>query len=438
MRTLICLLVLWIGPAICAAEDEGLSSEERALILEEIAELVAKNYVFPDVAKGIRAELLDRLEDGRYDGLTDPAEFASELDADLLELSDDKHLGIGYDPNWAVEIRRQEDAGEEDVYLTDEMIEEERRRNFGFQSLRVFSGNVGYVDLRMFFDPRYAGETAVAAMSFLSNCDAIIFDLRDNGGGWGEMVAFLSSYFLFGEEAVLLNTNYYRLDDTYDQSWTFPYVPGPRMPEVPLYVLTSGYTFSAAEEFAYNLKHLDRATIVGETTRGGAHPVTVKSIRDRFVLYVPDAMSINPITGSNWEGVGVEPHIDAPAKDALDVAHLHALETLARGSTDEGERFRYQWHIDGLQAWLNPVTVDSSALRKYPGTYGSRVITLEDGVLYSRREDRPKQYLFPLDETTFGFEMWDDLRIRFVVEDGEVREALLLSDDGSEVRVPRE
>jgi C-terminal processing protease CtpA/Prc len=283
------------------------------------------------------------------------------------------------------------------------------------------AGNIGFLDLRIFFHPKYAGETAVAAMNFLSNCEAIIVDLRSNGGGWGEMVALLISYFLNNNEIVHLTTNYSRPKDKYDQSWTLPYVPGKTMPDVPLFVLTSKSTFSAAEEFCYCLKHLERATLLGETTRGGAHPIDEKIVDDRFILILPEQRSINPKTGGNWEGVGVEPHIMVPAQEALDSARIRALEVLLSRSQDENEKSSYRWHLEGLKAKLNPSSVDSEALRSYVGSYESNDISLEDDVLYFRRGGRAKQRMTPLTEEYFLIENEDEMRVRFTREDGQVR-----------------
>jgi hypothetical protein len=199
------------------------------------------------------------------------------------------------------------------------------RENFGFARVERLAGNIGYVDLRGFMPPALAGETATAAINFLASADAVIFDLRQNGGGDPAMVAFITSY-LVGPQPVHLNDFYSRPGNETRQSWTLPYVPGRRLTGKDVYILTSARTFSGAEEFTYNLKHLKRAIVVGETTGGGAHTVAGRRINELFVIAVPSGRPINAVTKSNWEGVGVEPDVKVAAEHALKVAHLMALD----------------------------------------------------------------------------------------------------------------
>src|SRR4029079_14564144 len=189
-------------------------------------------------------------------------------------------------------------------------------------------------DLRGFQPAQFGAETVVAAMNFVANTDALIVDLRRNGGGDPSMVSLISSY-LFGSEPVHLNDLYFRPDDSTRQWWTLQYVPGKRYGDKkPVYVLTSNRTFSAAEEFTYNLKNLKRATIVGETTGGGAHPGGMRRIGEHFGMFIPTGRAINPISKTNWEGTGVKPDVDVPADQALKVAHIAALNVVLEKVTE--------------------------------------------------------------------------------------------------------
>jgi retinol-binding protein 3 len=200
--------------------------------------------------------------------------------------------------------------------------------NYGFRKLERLEGNVGYLELEGFFPTELGAETAVAAMNFLANTDALIIDLRHNHGGGPAMVALICSY-LFDPEPVHLNDLYFRPEDSTHQWWTLAYVPGKRYTGKDVYVLTSKETVSAAEEFTYNLKTRKRATIVGETTAGGANPGGPRRINDNFAIWVPSGRAINPVTKTNWEGTGVAPDVAVSSARALQTAHLAALKTIA-------------------------------------------------------------------------------------------------------------
>jgi C-terminal processing protease CtpA/Prc len=167
-------------------------------------------------------------------------------------------------------------------------------------------------------------------MSQAADAAAIIFDVRHNGGGEPETVALVTSY-VFGSEPVHLNSLYWRIPDRTDDFYTDPRVQGTKFgPTKPVFVLTSSHTFSAAEEFTYNLQTRKRATIVGETTGGGAHPGDMVSLPFGLTVFVPNGRAINPITHTNWEGTGVKPDVAIPAETALETAHKLAREGSAQ------------------------------------------------------------------------------------------------------------
>jgi C-terminal processing protease CtpA/Prc len=168
-------------------------------------------------------------------------------------------------------------------------------------------------------------------MNLLANMKAIIIDLRKCGGGNPNAVALVSTYFFEGEP-IHLNSLYWRDEDITEQYWTLPHVPGGRMPHQPVYILTSKDTFSAGEEFSYNFQALKRATLIGETTLGGAHPGSPYKLQPHFEVFIPKGRAINPITKGNWEGVGVQPDVSVSAEDALETAHKMALEAVIENS----------------------------------------------------------------------------------------------------------
>jgi C-terminal processing protease CtpA/Prc len=198
--------------------------------------------------------------------------------------------------------------------------------NCAFEKVEILPNNIGYIKFNAFMDASFCGSTVVAAMGFVAHTDALIFDLRQNGGGQPAMVTMIASY-LFDEPTHLIDI-YNRKEDATTQNWTLSYLPGPRLTTQPVYVLTSERTFSGAEEFAFDLKNQKRATIVGETTGGGAHPVSGHPVADYFMVDVPFAKSLDPVTKTNWEGTGVQPDVKVPAADALETAQKLAFQKI--------------------------------------------------------------------------------------------------------------
>jgi hypothetical protein len=295
----------------------------RTELIESMVQKLHSYYVFPEIAQQIELSVRGRLASGAYNQIDDPRALCEALTADMQAINHDKHLRLFYSPE---PIPPRENVFEDPAWLA-EMHQRSLLDNFGFQKVERLAGNVGYLDFRYFASPESAGETAVTAMNFLAHTSAMIVDLRRNDGGDPAMVALLCSYF-FSSEPVHLNSLYWRASDLTQQYWTLPYVPGRRYLDKPVYVLTSTETFSGAEEFTYNLKNLKRATIVGETTGGGAHPGDRYQITSHIEAFIPTGRAINPVSKTNWEGTGVAPDIAVPAEQALGVAYREALKAV--------------------------------------------------------------------------------------------------------------
>jgi len=281
-------------------------------------------YVSPELAKQTEVAIRARQQKGEFDSATSGSAFAAMLTADLRDVSHDKHLGVNFSP---VPLPEQPPSATPSPEALASMRRRMERENCGFEKVEILPGNIGYVRFDMFAPPDICGPTAIAAMNFIGNVDAVIFDLRGNGGGDPKMIALLCT-FLFAEPTHL-NDAWERKSGETQQYWTLSYVPGKRLDTQPVYVLTSRQTFSGAEEFSYDLQNLKRATIVGETTGGGAHMVRGERIDAHFMIGVPFANAINPISKTNWEGTGVVPDVKVPADDALSTAEKLAAEKLA-------------------------------------------------------------------------------------------------------------
>jgi hypothetical protein len=279
-----------------------------------VRNLVAERYVFPDLAEQIADLVGQRESDGAYAAIEDEAAFAAAVTADLRSLNDDRHLGLRYH---ATEL--SEGSFDEERYRAEAELD-----GYGIAAVRRLDGNVGLLDLRQLTLAGQAGAALVAAMTLLATTDALLIDLRHNGGGEPGAVALLCGY-LF-DEPTHLNDFYSRVDDVTFQSWS-PFVPGPRFgARKPVWVLTSAKTFSGAEELANILGELGRATLVGEVTGGGANPAEWHRITAHLQARVPTGRPISTVSGGNWEGVGVQPHVSVPADAAFDTAYQLALK----------------------------------------------------------------------------------------------------------------
>jgi C-terminal processing protease CtpA/Prc len=274
---------------------------------------------------------------GAYDAIETADALAGRLSSDLGTWSADKHLRVVYRPASTDETAgvgpgtRPRDAATGAAPVV--VIETAPRRggggppNYGFQKAEILDGNIGLLEIRAFRPEPQARAVADAAISFLAGARALIVDLRRNTGGSPEMVRYVASY-MFDPKPVLLNRFFDRPSNTTTEQWTLDSLPGPRLPRTPLYIVTSARTFSAGEAFAYSLKHLGRAVVVGETTAGGAHPTADITIGANLVAIVPVARSEHPSTGTDWEGEGVHPDIRTTAAEALDAARAAALERI--------------------------------------------------------------------------------------------------------------
>src|SRR5919205_507050 len=321
----LCVLALSVAIVSFAQPEQPdltIDAATRTQVIDAILKRLNDSYVFPEIAKKMEQSIRERVEKKEYDQITSAKQFAMTLTNDLQAVSKDKHLRVRYSHQPIPERgQRREPTAEE---------REQRRRdltwmNHGFGKVERLRGNIGYLEFFNFADEELGADTVAAAMNFINGTDSLIIDMRRNGGGNPAMVALVCSY-LFGPEPVHLNDLYWREGNRTDEFWTRKEVAGKRYLDKDVYVLTSKYTFSGAEEFTYNLKNLKRATIIGETTGGGAHPVSGHRIDDHFMIGVPFARAINPISKTNWEGTGVEPDVKVPAAEALETARKLAAE----------------------------------------------------------------------------------------------------------------
>jgi hypothetical protein len=335
------------APVITMPDDGSLAAEQlssREIVIKALA-LLRENYVFPELAEQVATAVEVRLAAGEYDSL-DEITLTELLTSHLQETSGDRHLRVqlggargpgrrepgrgpsepGRGPGEPGRDRADQDSGEP----ADREVRrlQMRRRgqldNFGIHRVERLDGNIGYLDLRRVPTPEIAGPAITAAMELVAGTYALIIDLRRNGGGSPHGVALWCSY-LIAEAPTHLNDIFHADTGETMQFWSYPYLPGSRYLDRPVYVLTSSRTFSGGEDFGYTLQALGRAEVIGEVTGGGAHPTRPFPISAAVHIGIPFARSINPVTGTNWQGSGVIPDTQVPADQAYGVAYTRAL-----------------------------------------------------------------------------------------------------------------
>lgn len=353
--TLLSVLGLTASHAALAqsAPDAPITPATRAAVVETLGRQLKSHYVFPDTAAKVAAALSAKLRHGDYDAASSSAAFGDALSNDLREIGKDGHFRVRFEPQFRA-------PPSEDGPMTPEQVTQGRQegaqRAFGINRVQRLPGNVGYLDIRGFGPTAFVAKAYTAAITLLSGTDALIIDLRQNGGGEPESVAWLLSHFFAEGDARHLNDLYSRTDGKTRAYWTSP-AAGVRYTR-PIYVLTSHDTFSGGEECAYDLQTQKRGVLVGETTGGGANPGDYVPLGQGFVAFIPTGRAINPVTGTNWEHVGVKPDIAVPAAGAMKIAYAAILKDLAAKATDPRDR-------QGLAGTLASVEKDEIQLPAY-------------------------------------------------------------------------
>jgi hypothetical protein len=301
-----------------------MDTADTANVVHALSSRLRKCYVYPDIAEQICMRLNEHLLEGRYAEIKTGMILARNLTLDMQEVCRDEHLWV----KWHFDPLPESD---EQLRLNPAWQAERRLEaqidNYGLHKAERLPGNVGYLDIHYLHRPAWGGDTASAAMNLVSNTDALIIDLRNCTGGYPGMTALFCSY-LFGEDSLHLDSIYWRDDDVTQQFWTSPHIAGKRYGDKPVYALISRTTFSGGEQFAYILQTRKRAMLIGEKTDGGAHPGASYRIHPHFEVFVPIGRSISPITGTDWEGVGITPDVATSTDQAFKTAYTLALNSI--------------------------------------------------------------------------------------------------------------
>ncbi len=328
----VCFAAFMLLQSPASVAQTALDPATRGQVVDALIGELNANYVFPEVAKKIEVALREKQRNGDYDRAADAQGLATLLTTDVQAISRDLHLKVRYSdkpapprPAGAPSAPTPADEARFHAFA--------KQTNYGLGKVDTLPGNIGYLETHAFGPTKYVDKAFSAAMNQLADSDALIIDMRGNGGGSPDSIAYLSSY-LF-DKRTHLNNMFWREGNRTEEFWTTEDVPGKKYgQQKPVYVLTGPRTFSGAEEFSYNLQQLKRATLIGETTRGGAHPGGVRELTPHFSVFVPRGRAINPISKTNWEGTGVTPDVKVAAADALVTAQKLALAKLAADERD--------------------------------------------------------------------------------------------------------
>lgn len=396
------------APAGAAPDAEApLPPLNARAVVADVRRILAERYVLPERRPALDAIFARGLAAGRYD-VTDPAELAERINADLDTAGHDRHLNFSFNPRQAALLA----AGRGPQPDNSGYERQVRAANHGVTSLRVLPGNVRYMEYDGFM---WMGPESAAAlenaMRFLAGGDAVIIDLRRNGGGSPEAVQYIVSHFLPAGRPLM--SFYMNGSETADRNETLAELPAGRMLGKPLYVLISGGTASAAEEFTGHVGGYRLGELVGENTAGAGFRNELLPVQGRFVLSVSVGRAVLAATGRDWEAVGLAPTVPTPVAAALDAAQGLALRRLAANATGP-DRARLEAMAEGVAARADR-RAPALPLDAYAGTYGERVLSVGDGRLWLRRGNRAPLALVPLGGNLFTLDVDPSARLSFEV-----------------------
>lgn len=411
----------------------------RRAVIDTITQLLERHYVDADTGKLIARMLSNLAKTGAYDAIDDPYRFAEMVTADLRSVNGDKHLMVQYDPARTAArpgpegIRMRAGPGEQPPRreFPPEVIARNRRVNFALGRAEVLAGNIGYLEIRGFNGMEEAKGAVIDALRYLQYTDAMIFDLRRNGGGSAELVNFIISHFT-GPDTLASLTVTNRSGGEKFTRYTLATVPGPRRTDVPLYVLTSGFTASAGEDFCFVLKNLGRATIVGQPTAGAGHNNALLDAGHGFAVSVSFTRVADPKTGAEWERIGVQPDVKVDQADALLAAQSLALKAIeSKAGSDTARKQTLAAIAEAVDAQLHPHHVAAKKLASYAGEYegGRTVSVVGDKLAFSSRAGAPAEPLVALSDSLFAL---GERRISFArTRDGAMQMTLAAPGDGT-------
>lgn len=422
------VMVIVLAAWQCTAQPAPtLNSTIRKQVIDSIANAVRAYYVYPDKGRQMSLQIQQRFRKGAYDLLSDPRDLSLAITNDLRALQPDNHLAVRYDPDLERRIRTFKTTLQKDK----SELEAEQKQNFFFRKVEILQGNIGYILFTNFSDTNeMARKTVRASMQFVAHADALILDLRNNFGGRMEMARELAAWFF--EQPTFVGRSFNRINNSWTEDWVGhqPAISEGLLPSMPIYILTSNRTYSAAESFAYTLQHQKNALVIGDTTRGGAHATRSFALGNGFVGFIPFSRSENVLTKTDWEGTGIIPDVTIDEDSALLKAQMLILEQRWSAIADEAEKRKLRWIINDLKTQMQKITLAEKVLQTYTGTFEEFEFTLENGILFCRNthQRNKKDRLIPIDHNLFRID--NESQVEFIKANGRVDSIRLFWNDG--------
>jgi hypothetical protein len=415
-----------------------LNDSVRKAVLNNLASTLNSSYVFPEKAKLIAGYLDEQNKKETYNSLSYPNDFARRIVGDIRFIQNDKHLRIEYNPQLENNILKFLSSKENAASISAEDVARDERKNFYFKKLEILPSNIGYIEFNGFSPPSPSAlKTIQAAMQFVSHTDALIIDLRNNFGG--NVNTQISSYF-FADKTYTGKT-FNRIEN----KWRDDYIENKKaitnglVLNMPVYILTSSRTFSAAEGLAYTLQNLKRAVVIGDTTRGGAHLTRSFSLGNGFVGFIPYMRSENVITKTDWEGTGVIPDISAEESKCIEVAVNGILQKKLNTIKDPTEKRKINWQLNYNLSKTSSLIINADDAQKFTGLFAEFEVILKEGVLMFRDIHQPGNNYGKLISITWQlFQVGTDYQVEFILDKGGKCNAIKMYwDDGWEETIQR-
>jgi hypothetical protein len=421
---------------------QTLNEQQKISIINKALELIKDNYVFPDKYNNIATAINKNLNQNIYSKYSDPQEFLNILNNDLQVAGGDKHLKISFSPQLVMQIRDEREEAKKGEsqrtpYYTPELLSWIKYQNFGLRKVERMGGNIGYFKFDQFVDLRLAKESIIGAMNFISNSSAIILDLRENGGGDAQASEFFLNYFLPDDTEIgkvkFRNQNKSK-DVIIQNNPDIKKIPA----DIPLYILVSRKTASAAEAVAYVLQQFKRAIVIGDQTSGKANPGELFVVNDFLYMMVPTGSFTVKPTGTNWEGIGVTPDCKIDQAKALTAAMIEICNKLRTSDNNEEHKKEYEWLLFKYNSILNPTIPSSTFINSLTGNYqGNRKIILENGLLFYINNTLKERLLTYMGHQTFSLEANDNVRLKFPDTFGPVNYFEFIWSDGTVEKINR-